>query len=319
MTTLMLVDGPNVMMRALYAAQSSHAEMSTSDGVATGALVIFINTLSRFIREEAPDRIVVCWEGDQADVPRRAILPSYKAARVKFSDPQVRESGFWLAEEFLSLCDIPSRGAFREEADDLIAHYWNSAGPAHTDKIIILSNDKDLLQLVGPNPHGVPTEQVRVSSYGTPTDRWGPERVTEHYGVPPATLAALLSIQGDKVDGVEGVPGLGPIKGARLLHQNDLSLDRAFPEGHEYRERVLTNWRVIDLRGTARYVLPPRAFCAPDKGSPTWPGLVDFCARYELNQVHDRLLTKALWTPRQDRPRGRRIGSRPAKTTARPT
>jgi 5'-3' exonuclease len=313
--TLLLVDGPNLMMRALHAKTGS---MSTSDGVATGALVVFINTLSKHIREENPSHVVVVWEGEGGNAHRAALLPGYKAARLAFENPALQNTCFDLAELFLNCCDIPTRARLYAEADDTIAAYWAHATKHHVDKIVILSSDKDMLQLVGPNPCGVPTEQVRVSSHGAPTDRWDAERVQEHYGVPPAALPALLAIWGDAVDGVVGVPGLGKVKGAKLLADHNLSLADSFAEGTKYaehRERVLINYEVVNLRDLDLYELPPRPFVPPREGHMSWPALMDFCDRYELTQIRERLLTGLLWRPGQDGPLGRRPKLRPAGTT----
>lgn len=313
--TLLLVDGPNIAMRALHAARGT--EMSSSDGTATGALVIFINILTRHIREEQPTHIVVVWEGFGGSDRRREAIPEYKANRAPV-DEGLQDDTFTRIIEFLTCCGIPSSSRNGYEADDVIGAYWAHATRHHVDDIVILTGDKDMLQLVGPNPCRVPTTVVRPGSIRESTDRWDAIRVEEHYGVPPAALPALLAVWGDTVDGIEGVPGIGPKRGAKLLRAHGWSLDKAFPAGHEHRERVLTNHQAIDLRSLDLYEMPPPRFITPVEGSGCWESLINFCDRYDMINIKERILTGRLWAPGQDRPVGRQLRARPAQTTAGP-
>ena len=79
MTTL-VVDGNNILARSAFAAKGSRAHMSV-DGVNTAALTIFINMLSKYVKQVSPTHMAVCW--DAGHRIRDEIYPEYKAKRAK--------------------------------------------------------------------------------------------------------------------------------------------------------------------------------------------------------------------------------------------
>ena len=101
------VDGNNLVMRAVKACEGRVA--LSSDGVFTAPVMVVVNMLSKYVREEAPDRVVVCWDGGRSEM-RVALFPDYKAQRShkppssEFED--YKESSFALVREFLSLANI---------------------------------------------------------------------------------------------------------------------------------------------------------------------------------------------------------------------
>lgn len=138
MSTL-LVDGNNVAMRAVHAMGRSDL---AADGVPTGPLMVAINSLSRHIREEAPDRAVVVWDRGPSEF-RTALYPAYKANRPAVPDfafDETKRSTFGLIREFLALCGIHQIDRPGYEADDLIAYYCSVA--PREEQVVILSSDK---------------------------------------------------------------------------------------------------------------------------------------------------------------------------------
>ncbi len=106
------------------------------------------------------------------------------------------------------------------EADDLIATYARMAREAGAD-VTVISSDKDLMQLVGP----------QVSMYDSMKDRQiGVPEVIEKWGVPPEKMIDLQALTGDSVDNVPGIPGIGPKTAAQLIEEFgdlDTLLERA--------------------------------------------------------------------------------------------
>lgn len=282
--TVLLVDGNNLLARAVFAAK--HARMSV-DGVNTGALLIFVNMLARHIREEHPDSVVVCWDGGRS-VYRTGLYPDYKASRGEKPIEEERDEPFGQAKEFLTLAGIHHVERTGWEADDLIACYWRTIRPTDT-RLVILSGDKDLLQLVGDH-----CEQVRPVTPPNPTDRWDLARVREKYGVVPADLSKAMAFIGDISDGVPGIKGIGPKKAAKLVTERDwLSLLDEY-DG-------LDLWhRLIDLRSIPFTTLglslqQPPPFHPTGPTSITYIDLAQFLDRYRLESVKTRLLTGSLW------------------------
>jgi len=92
---------------------------------------------------------------------------------------------------------IPILELDRYEADDVLGTLAKKAAAAGYD-VVLVSADKDLMQLVGPH----------VSLYHTGRNKlYGPARVTEDFGVPPEKVADVLALMGDAIDNIPGVPG----------------------------------------------------------------------------------------------------------------
>jgi DNA polymerase I len=293
----LLVDGNNLLMRALFATQ--HATMS-AQGVKTGALQVFISTLAKHIREETPTHVGVAWDAPRSDL-RTALDPTYKATRNVSLDPHVKRNSFLLAEAFCVRAGIDSYHHAGVEADDIIASWWHdliAQRPPNMGSIVILSSDKDFLQLLGTNPTGMITEQLRLSSANTLTDRWSHVRVKEEFGCTPRRLPYLMAIMGDKVDNVVGVPGVGPKKGVRRLEEHDWLFPAAAASYGEHEERLLKNLELVNLRNVSLNIPAPAPFHPVEPGSPRYEELKAFCDNYELVGIATRLASRSLWTDR---------------------
>ncbi|MCX4799531.1 hypothetical protein OG497_37380, partial [Streptomyces sp. NBC_01242] len=240
----LLVDGNNLLIRAVEATR--RVAMHSPDGTDTSALVAFTSGLSRYTRQIRPYRVVVLWDVTTSHFPnwRNAIYPEYKATRPTAPDDYRRKSRE-LVYLFLELAGVPQLGVAGQEADDLIGAFWRD----HDQPMTILSNDKDLLQLVGPNPHGVMTEQIRISSADTDTDYWTADRVEEHYGCTPEQLPLVLALWGDASDNIPGVPGIGPKFAVKHLSAAGWDLNEVKHKGIQaHREQIEIYRRLIDLR-----------------------------------------------------------------------
>jgi DNA polymerase-1 len=300
----MLVDANNVLIRAVRATERSG--MATVDGVPTGPLLVFINSLSYHFRTERPDAVVVCWDGGRSRY-RIEIFPDYKKDRPKREGRDDPEGPFGLAKRFLSLANLHHVEREGYEADDLIAAYCRQSGgwgAAVTDvggysappEIIIVSSDHDLLQLLGPG-----VTQVKVSSR-PPDDRWDAARVLRDLGCEPRYLPYVMALQGDPGDGVPGLPRIGPKKAVRMMARHDWSWLRLLEGGEldeDQRGIVQLALRLVDLRdgpGPSGLVLADPAVLSPTApGDAMFEELLAFLRRYELASVERRLLDGTLW------------------------
>jgi DNA polymerase-1 len=97
------------------------------------------------------------------------------------------------------------------EADDLIAALARNAA-AEGVEVVIASSDKDFMQLVSP--------EVRLLNPQDKTDTlWGPAEVIAKTGVEPTQIVDWLSLTGDSVDNIPGVPGVGAKTATDLLRR----------------------------------------------------------------------------------------------------
>jgi DNA polymerase-1 len=304
-STALIVDGQNVLMRSIFAAKHSH--MSSGD-VDTGPLLIFINSLAKHIQQEQPTRMIVAWDGG-TNPNRIALVPSYKASRKPVPDDEAehRDTTHDLATRFLALAGVYQLQLPRVEADDIIGAAWGALTPELADKIVVLSSDKDFLQLVGLNPHDVETELVRLSSAGTPTDRWTQGRMMEERGYHPAYWPLVTALAGDPGDGVPGLPRVGPKTAVKRLERAGWDWNKILDDlDHEDEAEGTTLGSiaracraVVDLRDMHLPMpiqVPP--FRPPVPGSLTWSLMIDFLSGLELKSVKARLQAGTLWSDR---------------------
>src|SRR6267378_195187 len=203
MPSLWLVDGSHTIFRAYHALP----HLSTRQGVPTNAVYGFTTMLLRAIREGSPTHLAVAFD-EEAKAKRIEIYDGYKATRGAPPDDLMPQ--FPLVRQVLEAMRVPAIGFPGYEADDVIATLAKRARAQGWD-VVIVSGDKDLMQLV--------VDGIRC--YDSMYEKWyGPAEVEEKWGVPPAQVADLLALTGDKIDNIPGVPGVGEKTAAGLLKEH---------------------------------------------------------------------------------------------------
>lgn len=292
MTTTLVIDGNNLLMRSVKAMQ--YSGLASASGIATGPLLAFVNGLSKHVREEKPDRVVVCWDSRQSRW-RNEVSDTYKGNRHDAPVDEFKESAFGLAKEFLALANIHQVEIPGAEADDLVAAYWRVWKDARErgDRLVILSSDKDFLQLL--DRPGI--EQVRLGSADTPTDRWDRGRVFHDLGYEPADAPLVMAIVGDVADNVIGIRGLGPKKAVKALQAAHWQIDELALDD-EQKEVVRSNLALVDLRSrhAGIDVAEPPLFEPTSAAHPSLHELlVEFLSKYQMNSIISRLNMGELW------------------------
>jgi DNA polymerase I len=203
---LFLIDGYSNIFRAFYAIRN----LSNSRGEPTNAVYGFVQMLKKLLREESPELIGVALEGGRTF--RSDKFEDYKANRAPM--PEDLQSQLPWIRRLLAAYRIPTLELAGFEADDVLGTLSCRAAEAGY-QVVLVSADKDLMQLVEP----------RVSLYHTGRNKlYGPGEVTEDFGVPPEKVADVLALMGDSIDNIPGVPGIGE-KGAKSLIQEYGSLE----------------------------------------------------------------------------------------------
>jgi DNA polymerase-1 len=187
----------------MYRAFFAIPHLRAPDGTPTNAAYGFINMLTRVIREEQPDRVIVVFDA-RGTTFRHELYDQYKANRE--AQPEDLSSQFPIVRELVEAHRIPIASVPKFEADDVIATLVERA-PAKAH-ISIVSTDKDLMQLV--------SDRVTLLD-GVKDRRYGPAEVEERFGVPPGRILDLRALVGDPSDNIPGVKGIGAKGAAKLI------------------------------------------------------------------------------------------------------
>jgi 5'-3' exonuclease len=220
--------------------------------------------ISRLVGEYRPTHLVCAWDNDWRPQWRVDLIPSYKAHRVEevqAQGPDIEEVPDDLTPqvdmimEILDAFGIPTAGAPECEADDVLG---TLASRERKDPVVVVSGDRDLLQLVRDEP--VPVRVLYLGRGLAKATKWGPEEVADTYGVAveragPA-YAELALLRGDPSDGLPGVPGVGEKTAATLLAQHG-SLEGILEAAHDpkskmskaYRTKLLAARHYIEAAG----------------------------------------------------------------------
>jgi 5'-3' exonuclease len=252
---LVLLDGASMWFRSYFGVPSS---ITSPDGRPVNAVRGFIDSIAVVITRQRPHRLAVCLDLDWRPQFRVDLIPSYKAHRVAepepAGEPDIEEVPDDLTPqvdmimELLDAFGIPTAGAAGFEADDVLG---TLAAQERRDPVVVVSGDRDLLQVVSDDP-----VSVRVLYLGrglTKATLFGPVEVAEQYGVPEhragAAYAELALLRGDPSDGLPGVPGVGEKTAGTLLAQHG-SLDQILAVARDPKSKMAKGVRTKLLAAT---------------------------------------------------------------------
>lgn len=215
---LYLLDGMALAYRAHFAFIKSR--LKNSEGVATGPILGFANTLVKLLEEEEPSHIAVAWD-THAPTFRHEIDDQYKANRPP--QPDELRAGIPLIKEMVEGFGIVNIEQDGFEADDIIGTIAYHAKEEDVD-VFLVTPDKDFMQLV--DNHITMVKPDNKNGGFNLIDREG---VMDYFGVYPDKVIDVLAIIGDTSDNIPGVPGIGK-KGAPALISTYGSLENAIED-----------------------------------------------------------------------------------------
>ena len=199
-----LIDSHATIHRAYHAIRG----LANPDGHPTGAVFGFTRVLLAMIRDHAPELLAVAADS-RGKVFRHEIYEQYKANR-----PPMPDDLAWQIPKVEAICEgygIPVYRLQGYEADDIIGTLARQAAGAGY-QVVIVSDDKDVLQLVG-DGIGVfaPSKNNKQGKF------YDAAEVESDRGVPPGKIVDLMGLTGDSSDNVPGVPGIGPKTALKLM------------------------------------------------------------------------------------------------------
>ena len=216
---LCLIDGHGLAYRMHYALQKTR--MSTTDGEQTHALHGFLMKLLDFQGRFPDYHMLVAF-----DLPgptfRTVELPTYKQSRPSMPIPLRTQLQSMI--EACALLGAPPVSYAGFEADDVIATCVSLAARRGASDVVIVSSDKDLLQLVsapGAADAAADSSETRVVVWNDSKKLELDDAAVEAtFGVPPRLVGDLLALMGDASDEIPGVPGIGMKGAAKLLGEH---------------------------------------------------------------------------------------------------
>jgi DNA polymerase-1 len=198
--TIYVLDVSGYVFRAYHALPP----LSNASGEPTHAVLGFTNMLLKLVADQKPRRFCVALDPAGPSF-RKKQYPEYKSNRAKA--PEDLHQQLERCYEIVDAYQIPAFRHADVEADDLIATVTARARAAGY-RVIVVSADKDLLQLVTDG----------VSMYDTMRSRvYGVQETIDKMGVAPEKVRDLLALMGDSSDNIPGVPSVGPKTAKQLL------------------------------------------------------------------------------------------------------
>lgn len=205
-TSFYLIDAMAFAFRAFHAIS---ANLTDNQNRPTNAVFGFTRILLKILKEHDPKYITVVFDAPGKNF-RHEMYPEYKATRAA-AVPEFLEQ-IPRMHEVVQALNLPLTLVPGVEADDVIGTLAQAASATNQD-VVIVSGDKDLLQLV--NKH---VRMYDPSKTGEDAI-WEAEQVRKRFGVGPEHVPDALALIGDTADNIPGVHLIGPVKAAQLLSQ----------------------------------------------------------------------------------------------------
>ncbi|KAA0021300.1 5'-3' exonuclease [Antrihabitans cavernicola] len=218
---LLLLDGASLWFRAFHGVPDS---IKAADGRSVNATRGFTDMVASLITRHSPSRLAVCLDLDWRPKFRVDAIPTYKTHRLAPQGaatnteevPDLLTPQVGMIMDLLEAAGIATAGAEGLEADDVLG---TLATQEKSDDVVVVSGDRDLLQLAGDGD-----VSVRVLYVGrglAKAELFGPAEVAAKYGVPldnaGDAYADLATLRGDASDGLPGVAGIGEKTASMLM------------------------------------------------------------------------------------------------------
>ncbi len=200
--TLYLIDTTNLLYQFWY--KTPKTELNEQ-----GEVVNVLNALKLFTQHlrnhEQAKCLVFIFDQRLTTSRRKQLYPQYKQHRSR--TPEALEKQFFWCQQWLKQQNIPQASSHKVEADDVIASIMKQ-NRHKFDAMIIVSNDKDLYQLIEDNDLCWDIQKDK---------RLNKKDIIKKTGVQPGQIADQLALAGDKSDNIKGIPGVGLHTAAKLL------------------------------------------------------------------------------------------------------
>lgn len=202
MNRLVLIDGNAILHRAYHALPP----LTAPDGSVVNAVYGFGTMLLRLINDLKPTHLAVAFDRPKPTF-RKKLFKEYQAKRPKMDEELADQIP--KVHEMLTGFGIPIFEVDGFEADDVIGTLVKQSN----DQVIIVTGDRDILQLVSDD-----NVMVYMPTKGLSEAKLYDEKaVKERMGVSPDKIPDFKALAGDPSDNYPGIPGIGPKTAESLL------------------------------------------------------------------------------------------------------
>jgi len=210
----LIIDGMNLFVRHFMA-----NEEINNKGEPIGGVIGFLKGINIFLDKFSPQKIFVIWESGGPSPRRKRISNSYKANRSKLKeftkykagtgnmkdvlrlDEETKVNQLLLLSKLLKTTPIHQIFVPETECDDIIAYLIRGKLINNKNKKIIVSSDKDFIQLL---------DDSTVEIYDPATKSLiNEQKIIEKYSISARNFCLAKTLVGDESDNLEGVPGAG--------------------------------------------------------------------------------------------------------------
>ncbi len=238
---LYLIDGSSYIYRAFFAI----GRLSNSKGMPTQAVFGFVQMIRKIIEQEKPDFLAMVFDA-KGPTFRHEMYDEYKAHRPSMPDDLIVQIPY--IKEVSRCYGLPILEKQGVEADDIIATLAKEA-EAKGFEVVMVSGDKDLMQMISPHIRMWDTLKDQVFDL---------ETVRERFGTRPERIVDIMGLAGDSSDNVPGVPGIGEKTAVKLIQAHgslENILDEATPVTPpklkekllQYKEQALLSRTLVTL------------------------------------------------------------------------
>ncbi|OXM84327.1 DNA polymerase I [Paenibacillus rigui] len=207
MSKLILIDGNSIAYRAFFALPL----LSNSSGLHTNALYGFTTMLLKLLEEQKPTHFLIAFDAGKVTF-RHTQYAEYKGGRSK-TPPELSEQ-FPVLKDLIRSFGIAQYEQEGYEADDIIGTLTRLADESGDMEVIVVSGDKDMLQLASDKV------KIAITRKGiSEVELHDPALIKEKYGLVPKQIIDLKGLMGDTSDNIPGIPGVGEKTALKLLHE----------------------------------------------------------------------------------------------------
>ncbi|SFL23917.1 DNA polymerase I [Paenibacillus sp. 1_12] len=207
MSKLIVIDGNSIAYRAFFALPP----LSNSSGLHTNAVFGFTTILLKLMEEHKPTHFLVAFDAGKVTF-RHTNYKDYKGGRAK-TPPELSEQ-FPVLKDLIRAFGVSQFELEGYEADDIIGTLTRMADELGNIEVIVVSGDKDMLQLA--------SEHVKIALTRkgvSDVELYDPPYIMEKYGLTPNQIIDLKGLMGDTSDNIPGIPGVGEKTALKLLHE----------------------------------------------------------------------------------------------------